>query len=129
MAVIDKRFQNLITKSSYPSAGGDTIMLKSYKPNELVYESKSSDEKLAVFSEIYYPAGWKSFIDGRETPYFRADYVLRAIIVPAGNHEIKFTFEPASYFTGNKISYASSAIFILLVAGFFVTKMRKKKSE
>ena len=128
--VIDKRFQNLVTKSSYPVANEDTIDLKSYEPNELVYTSSAAEEKLAVFSEIYYPAGWKSYIDGKEIPHFRVNYVLRGMIIPAGDHEIKFRFEPASYIVGNKISYASSAIFILLILGYFLKEMRSKtKSE
>jgi len=124
--VIDKRFQNLVTKSSYPVANEDTIDLKSYEPNELVYTSSAAEEKLAVFSEIYYPAGWKSYIDGKEIPHFRVNYVLRGMIIPAGDHEIKFRFEPASYIAGNKISYASSTIFILLLLGYFLKEMRPK---
>jgi hypothetical protein len=125
-AVVDKRFQNMVAKTSYQVAEGDTIVLKSYEPNEIIYFSKSSGEELAVFSEIYYPAGWKSYIDGKETPYFRANYVLRGLVIPAGNHEIKFRFEPVSYSTGNKVSYASSAIFILLIIGYTITQMRSK---
>lgn len=125
-AVIDKRFSNLVPKSSYPVAEGDNIELKSYEPNELIYESTVSEDKLAVFSEIYYPAGWKSYVDGTETPHFRVNYVLRGMIVPAGKHEIKFRFEPASYITGNKISFASSAIFILLILGYIFKEIRSK---
>jgi hypothetical protein len=129
-ALIDKKFQNLISKDSYPVAAEDKIGLKSYEPNELIYASSSAGEKLAVFSEIYYPAGWKSFIDGKEMPYFRVNYVLRGMIIPAGDHEIKFRFEPASYIVGNKISYASSAIFILLILGYLFKEIRSRsKSE
>ena len=129
-ALIDKRFKDLVTKSSYAPSSGDSIGIKSYEPNELIYSSHSAGENLAVFSEIYYPAGWKSYVDGKETPHFRVNYILRAIVIPAGNHEITFRFEPASYSTGNKISYASSGIFLLLILGYFVTRIRSKtKSE
>jgi hypothetical protein len=128
-AIIDKKFSSLITKSSYPTAPGDTIKLSSYQPNELVYNYTAADEKLIVFSEIYYPAGWKCFIDGKETEYFRADYVLRAMIAPAGSHEIRFKFEPASYITGNKISLASSIVLILIILGYFGTGIYKRVSE
>ncbi|MCJ7449328.1 MAG: YfhO family protein [Bacteroidales bacterium] len=125
-AVIDKIFEDQITQPSYPVADGETIELVSFKSNELVYKYSARSEKLAVFSEIYYPAGWKCSIDGKESKYFRADYVLRAMIVPGGNHEIKFVFEPASYIIGNKISLASSIILILLLAGFLVLKLKKR---
>jgi hypothetical protein len=128
-AIIDKQFRNLVTKSSYPRFEGDTIMLTSYKANEIVYSSHSSDEKLALFSEIYYPAGWKSHINGVETPHFRANYVLRAMVVPSGNNEIVFKFEPASYKLGNKIAYTSSTIFILLIIGHIVSIVRKKRNS
>ena len=126
VAVIDKSFKDQITKSSYLISSGDTIELKSYKANELIYRSRSKDEKLAVFSEIYYPAGWKSFIDGKETHYFRTDYVLRGMIIPAGEHEIRFSFEPSSYSTGNRISLISSLLFILLTAGYIVVQIKSK---
>lgn len=126
VAVIDKLFNDQIKKSSYPVAAGDTLVLTSYKPNELIYSSKSQNENLAIFSEIYYPAGWKSFIDGKESSYFRADYVLRGMVVPAGTHEIKFSFEPSSYIIGNRISMISSVIFILLAAAYIFLQLKTK---
>jgi hypothetical protein len=126
VAVIDKKFSDQIKGNSYPVSQEDKIELKSYKPNELIYSSKSQGENLAVFSEIYYPAGWKSFIDGKESRYFRTDYVLRGMIIPAGQHEIKFSFQPSSYITGNRISWISSLMFILLIAGYILLEMRVK---
>ncbi|HNW57941.1 MAG TPA: YfhO family protein [Bacteroidales bacterium] len=129
-AVIDRRFKDQIKNSEYPLVEGDKIELKSYKANELVYNSSANNEKLAVFSEIYYPAGWKCYVDGKESNYFRANYTLRAMIVPAGNHEIKFSFKPSSYTVGNNISMASSVIFILLLAGWlFAERKMKLKME
>jgi hypothetical protein len=125
-AVIDKSFSELISKISYPVQESDSIWLVSYLPNELVYKYAAGDEKLVLFSEIYYPAGWKCFIDGKESSYFRANYVLRSMVAPAGNHEIRFSFEPASYITGNKISLASSVLLILLIAGYFIAGFYKK---
>jgi uncharacterized membrane protein YfhO len=101
-------------------------MLTSYEPDELIYKYSSQGERLAVFSEIYYPAGWKAYIDGAEKSYFRTNYVLRGMIVPAGNHEIRFKFKPGSYNFGNTVSLASSLIFILLVAGFIGYSIRNK---
>ena len=129
VALIDKVFSDQVKNSNYPKTEGDTVTLKSYKPNELIYKSKSQGEKLAVFSEIYYPAGWKSYIDGKETSYFRADYVLRGMIIPAGEHEIKFSFEPSSYITGNKISFISSLLFVLMTAGYLLILLRAQMKK
>jgi hypothetical protein len=125
-AVVDIRFKDQVAKSGYPGAEADKIELTSYEPNELIYKYTSGSERLVVFSEIYYPAGWKAYIDGAEKSYFRTNYVLRGMIVPGGNHEIKFIFAPASYYVGNKISLASSLIFILLLAGYLATMLRNK---
>jgi hypothetical protein len=129
-AVINKDFKDQVKNTGYPISDIDRIELKTYKPNELVYNSISQGEKLVVFSEIYYPAGWKSYIDGQESKYFRTNYILRGIVVPAGKHEIKFVFKPSSYLVGNKISLASSIVFILLLAGYFLNNLKmKSKSE
>jgi hypothetical protein len=125
-AIINNIFKDQITKSSFAVQENEKIELISYQPDELLYKYSAREEKLAVFSEIYYPAGWKCFIDGKEGKYFRADYVLRGMVVPAGDHEIKFTFKPASYYVGNKISLASSLLLILLCAGYYLTKFRMK---
>jgi len=127
-ATIDNIFKDQITKPSYPVLENEKIVLVSYQPDELVYKSTAKEEKLAIFSEIYYPAGWKCFIDGKENKYFRADWVLRGMIVPAGDHEIKFTFKPSSYYTGNKVSLASSILLILVIAGYFFTRFYKKST-
>lgn len=129
-ATIDKVFKDQILKSSYPVLANEKIELTSYQPDELLYKSHATEEKLAVFSEIYYPAGWKCYIDGKESKYFRTDWVLRGMIVPAGDHEIKFVFRPSSYYVGNKVSLASSILLILLFVGYFSAKyIRKSKTE
>jgi hypothetical protein len=125
-ALIDKSFSNLLSKEAYSVDTTARIELTSYKPNELKYNFKSASDQLVVFSEIYYPAGWKSYIDGKEAPYFKTDYVLRGMEVPAGDHEIIFRFEPASYRTGTRVSFASSLLLILLCAGSFYLAIRKK---
>jgi hypothetical protein len=129
-ATIDKSFKDQIAKTSYPVLENEKITLVSYQPDELLYKYSAKEDKLVVFSEIYYPAGWKCFIDGKESRYFRADWVLRGMVVPAGDHEIKFIFKPASYYFGNKVSLASSVLLILLCAGYFFKGfIRKSKSE
>ncbi len=125
-AVIGNSFKSQITKSFFPVQENDKIELVSYQPDELHYKYSSGEEKLVVFSEIYYPAGWKCYLDGKESQYFRTDWVLRGMVVPSGTHEIKFIFKPASYYTGNKISLASSVLLILLFVGYYLVKLKIK---
>ncbi|MBK5284323.1 MAG: YfhO family protein [Bacteroidia bacterium] len=125
-AIVDQRFGNEL-KGLVPNK--DTtqkITLTSYEPNDLVYQSKTTTEQLAVFSEIYYDKGWNVYVDGKLTPHFRADYVLRAMRVPAGEHKIEFKFEPAVYNIGEKISLAGSALLLLMVAGIGFREWKKK---
>ncbi|MGB8704463.1 MAG: YfhO family protein, partial [Gillisia sp.] len=103
------------------------IKLIQYRPNKLVYKSKSSEKSLAIFSEIYYPDGWTAAIDSKEAQILNADYVLRALVVPAGTHTIEFNFNPKIVKTGSTISLASSAIlFLLLVGGVFFAFKQKE---
>jgi hypothetical protein len=85
-AVIDRKFENDLAGKTFHKDPQGKIELKSYAPNKLVYQSNSPSEQLAVFSEIYYPAGWIATIDGKVAPYFRANYILRSMVVPAGSH-------------------------------------------
>jgi uncharacterized membrane protein YfhO len=129
-AIVDKMFLDQVSKPSYPVLDDEKIELISYQPDELIYRYSARQEKLAVFSEIYYPAGWKSFIDDKEVKYFRTDFVLRGMVVPAGDHEIKFVFEPSSYITGNKVSLASSVLLILILGGYILSRViNKPKAE
>lgn len=127
--LIDKKFSGQVAAASYPLSENDTIALTSYLPNELKYKYSAQAEKLAVFSEIYYPAGWKCFIDGKESTHFRTNYILRGMILPAGQHEVRFSFAPSSYITGNKVSMASSIILFLLIAGYFASSYMKRSKE
>jgi uncharacterized membrane protein YfhO len=79
-----------------------------------------------VFSEIYYPKGWHAFVDGKETEILRANYVLRALIVPGGKHEIEFKFEPKPYTVGNRVTLASSWAVLLIALGCFGWSLRKE---
>jgi len=125
-AVIDKRFEMDLRDFEITSDSSASIRLTSYKPNHLVYETNCANDQLAIFSEIYYDKGWKATIDGAPASHFRADYVLRAMIVPAGTHTIDFRFEPRAYFTGNKIALASSLLLVLFALGVIVIELRKK---
>ncbi|MFD0999533.1 YfhO family protein [Ohtaekwangia kribbensis] len=103
-----------------------TLTLADRNPNYQKYESQSQASGLAVFSEIYYPKGWKAFVDGKETEIICADYVLRAVQVPAGKHVVEFKFEPAAYYTGNKITMISSWLMLVALLGSVVWSVRKE---
>lgn len=104
------------------------INLTKYEANELEFKSQSKTPQLAVFSEIYYPHGWKVFVDEKEVPYIKADYLLRAVYVPAGNHHIKMIFEPQVIETGKWISLLCFGLFTALSA-FGIFWLNKKKKE
>ena len=125
-AVVAEKFKDNFFKFHKDSSA--TIKLTKYKPNYLSYESKTESNQLAVFSEIYYAKGWKSYIDGKPAPHFRADYVLRAMKIPARVHKIEFKFEPDIWKTGNTISIIGSIFFVLFILGgiFFTVKKKKK---
>ena len=126
-AIVNKNSEKAL--SGFKSGSGEgQIKLTEYQPNYLKYEATvNSGPQLAVFSEIYYPKGWKSFIDGKETEHLQVNYVLRGMIIPAGNHQVEFKFEPASYYTGNKVSLASSILLLLAIAGYLVYLFKLKK--
>ena len=120
------------TKMEFERDSMATISLTDYKPNHLTYESTSSNEALAVFSEMYYDKGWNAYIDGRPEEHFRVNYVLRALELPAGRHQLEFKFEPEVIDLGSKISIGSSAALLLvLLGGVFYSFRRsaKKKTE
>ncbi len=127
-AIVDKKYQSAIdTKQNAIDTKG-TITLTSYAPEHLIYQTGSTSNQVAVFSEIYYSEGWKMLIDGVEKPYFRADYLLRAAQIPVGNHKVEFIFHPNSYYTGEAISLAGSILLVLAFGGYVFAESRKKKS-
>ena len=115
-AVVDKRFAKDLEGFTPQVDSTATIVLEKYRPNRLTYKTKASSEQLAVFSEIYYP-GWKVTIDGKEATHFRADWILRGMLVPAGEHTIVFDFHPDTYVLATNVSaYSSFLILLLLIA-------------
>lgn len=102
---------------NYEKDSASVITLEQYAPDRLLYKSSNAQDGIAVFSEMYYPHGWKVTIDGDETDHFRVNYALRGLFVPAGEHEIEFTFEPQVVQTGSVVSLASSLILFLCFAG------------
>ena len=117
-AVADVRFKSQLEGAT---DGQGRIELKQYAPNELRYTSENSKAGVAVFSEIYYP-GWTATIDGQPVEVARVNYVLRALRIPAGRHEIVFSFRPTSVSTTEVIAYVA---FALLIAGFLFAAWRQ----
>lgn len=118
-AVVDERFRKDVPDNAIGADSGAVIRLKEYTPNKLTYFYNSPTNQVAVFSEIYYDGnkGWNAYLDGKLVPHFRADYVLRAMALPAGSHQIEFKFEPKSVILGNKIAYAGSFLLFAFVFG------------
>ena len=120
-AAIPKNFN---TEFSVDSTA--TIQLTSYKPNALSFKSISSKPQFAVFSDIYYKNGWNAYIDGKLTPHYNVDYVLRGMEIPTGNHTIEFKFEPEVIKRGNLLTVLSYLVFIGIVSFWFFIEKRKK---
>ena len=123
-AVVDASKFN-VGEAAFDSAAN--ITLAEQTPKYLRYESQSSVNGLAVFSEIYYPEGWIAFVDGKETPVIRVNYILRALEVPAGKHTIEMKFEPKAFVIGDKITMASSWLLIVILLGSFGWALRGSK--
>ena len=130
-AVINEpKFKSQLNGWDKISGSPASIQLKNYSPNYLKYEFESAQQQLVVFSEIWYPAGWKATIDGNPAPHVCANYVLRAMMVPAGKHTIEFKFEPESYLTGEKIALAGVGIYYAgIVGGLALIYVRRKKKN
>lgn len=114
-AVADAKFRETLG-NAIPKSLGDTIYETSYAPNALTYSVNSAKGGIAVFSEIYFPWGWTATVDGKETQIGRVNYTLRALRVPAGRHEIRFSFDPKSVRVTNNISIASVSVIYILCA-------------
>jgi len=125
-AVINNTHSELLNEADPDTSSSGSIELVSYRANRLVYDYVSPVTKLAVFSEIYYPKGWNAYIDGDPAEHFRVNYVLRGMIIPGGEHEIVFRFEPESYEIGNKVSLAGSVLLILVIGAYIYYLVRRK---
>lgn len=128
IAIVDKRFESYIMNFKFNIDSTATIKLTYYSPNKLSYDYNAQWPQFTVFSDIYYDKGWNLYIDGKKSPYFRANYVLRAAILPSGKHQVDFVFEPSSYFVGENVSLASSLL-LLFFAVFMVYKEFFKKKD
>ena len=121
--VVQQSMANGISSPGFDSTA--SIQLSHFDNDTLIYQFQSSTPQVAVFSEVYYPAGWNAYVDGQKTPYFKADYALRAMSLPAGKHEVKFVFEPETVKKGNTYSMIGSILVVLLTLGGFVMAWRQ----
>jgi uncharacterized membrane protein YfhO len=99
-----------------------------YKSREIRLQAVTSSPALLVVSEVYYPAGWKAFVDGKETAIYRTNSILRSIVVPAGTHEIVFRFDPVMYEVGWDVTHAGWAVaaVCILIGLWRVPELRER---
>jgi hypothetical protein len=126
--VVDKEFASLLPDKIILDSTAK-IILTNYSPNKLTYNYKTENEQIAVFSDIYYDKGWTAYVDGKVSPYFRANYLLRAMTLPAGEHQLEFKFEPKSYTIGNKIELISSIILFMAIGFVLFTEIKKRRKR
>lgn len=127
-AVLDRQFEENITNLNIIPDENASIEMTAYFPNRVEYKSSSTQTGLAVFSEIYYQNGWKAYIDGERVPISRADWLLRAIVIPEGDHVIKFVFDPDNIRIFGKMTTIFSGLLLILILGsgiFWIIKKRK----
>ena len=128
-AIIHEEFADDLAGLTIQKNG--TIKLTDYKPNHLTYTSNSTSDQLAIYSEVWYgpDKGWNAYIDGQEVDHIRANYILRGLKVPAGQHTIEFKFEPGTYAFGSTISLISSLILLLGLLAFLYFYFKKEMEE
>ena len=125
-AVLQQSFRSKITGAANWTGTG-TITLDKNDNDIINYSFNSNEEQFAVFSEVYYDAGWKAFIDGKEAPVVKVNYVLRGLQVPAGAHKIVFKYEPQDFYTGKKLTTVFTIALLLLVAAAIFFEWRNSR--
>ena len=132
VAVVDRRFEALITDDLRHEEASGTVELSEYRPNHMTYKVSLDQHSLVVFSDIYYEGGWNASIDGDPVPLLRANYILRALPVDAGEHTVEFSFVFEPFDKGEKISLMGSWLVLLLLlggAGFYLFTIRFSKQS
>lgn len=126
--IVDQQYKNMIDTTRLGADPTAFIKMEKYHPDHIEYSYSAPRDVIAVFSEIYYDKGWNMYVDGKKKDYFRADYVLRAAQLEAGNHKVEFKFEPTSYYMGENISLAGSVLLLGFLGFAFYTETKKKKA-
>ena len=125
--VIDDQYKNMVTGYA-PADSNSTIKMTAFDNDDIKYESSSASSNIAVFSEIYYKE-WNAYIDGKKAPYFKANYVLRAMLVPAGKHTIEFKFEPTLFYTSRTIGSVFTWLLMALMLFCVFVEIRRSKKQ
>ncbi|MDH5608672.1 MAG: YfhO family protein, partial [Cyclobacteriaceae bacterium] len=124
-AVVDKRFSGQLAQMEF--SGDATVSLSNYHPERLSYDFSSNSEQFIVFSDMYYAPGWNAYVDGKSAEHIRVNYLLRGMVVPAGDHTIEYRYEPASVVVGNKVVVISSLLLFLAISWMLYQDYKKKK--
>lgn len=128
-AIIRATHKDLLNGYTFGKDSVAYVKLAKYGLNNISFTSSNSQDGLAVFSDIYYPHGWKAYVDGQETPIIRTNYVLRAIKIPKGSHKIEFAFKPKSFYTGGTVAMISSILLYGLMLAALYVGLRNKKED
>ncbi|MEO5564895.1 MAG: YfhO family protein [Chitinophagaceae bacterium] len=126
-AIVQESFKRLIPFLPLADSAA-TVQIVKNENDLMTYNFNASSNQFAVFSEIYYEPGWKAFIDGKETPIVKTNYVLRGIAIPAGKHSIEMKFEPPAYMKGKKLTTIFSVVLLILVAAGIFMELRRRKA-
>jgi uncharacterized membrane protein YfhO len=126
-AIIEEELAKTIIQ---PSADSNSLIrMTKFSPDTIEYEAYCTGPEFAIFSEIYYPKGWNAYVNDQQVDYQNVNYVLRGLSLPAGQHKIRFVFEPTSYKNGVSIMYASSFLIVLITLGGLVMAWKKKQES
>lgn len=128
-ALVDVRFKDMISATSGLADTSATVNLTSYKPNEVKYSTNSTKDGVLLFSEVYYQPGWQAYLDGKEVEHFRANWILRGMKVPAGNHEVRFEFYPSTYWSLRWVGFVVSMLLLIAAVAYAALYYYKKNKQ
>ena len=123
-----RKDDSVLTDSVFEKDSTATIQLTRYDVTSLTYQVNTSKQQFAVFSEIYYKNGWNAYIDGKLSPHYRVNYVLRGMEIPSGKHTVEFKFEPTVIKNGNAITLTSYFLLLIIPVGWFFLEKKRKKA-
>lgn len=128
-AIVDKKYASMVKFDEGVADSAAAIKLVKNDNDYIEYSSNNSRNGFGVFSEIFYDRGWKAFIDNKETPIAKVNYVLRGLSIPAGQHKIEFKFDPPVYKTGSRVTAVCQVLLLILLIGSFIMDWRRKKTS